>query len=145
MLYLKRGRKTIRVNWTKITKINRIIGFAVSMNLKFEVASKHEIIVDGYEREGGWREKLFNECKYTSMQIFVRVNDFERRFLRSIIVDKYIANTSTRDKEKKRKESKRRTYAWTSLKKTKESTGFLCYSCRATNSSENYNRELRVT
>lgn len=40
----------------------------MSMNLKFEVASRHEIIVDGYEREGGWREKLFNECKYTSMQ-----------------------------------------------------------------------------
>lgn len=54
------------------------------------------------------REKLFNECKYTSMQIFVRVNDFEKRFLRSIIVDKYIANTSTRDKGKKKKRIKKK-------------------------------------
>lgn len=50
------------------------------------------------------REKLFNECKYTSMQIFVRVNDFER----SIIVDKYIANTSMRDKGKKKKRIKKK-------------------------------------
>lgn len=57
-------RRCVIVNWMKITKINRIIGFAVSMNLKFEVASRHEMIVNGYERnclqEDGERNCLIN-------------------------------------------------------------------------------------
>lgn len=57
-------RRCVIVNWMKITKINRIIGFAVSMNLKFEVASRHEMIVNGYERnclqEDGERNCLTN-------------------------------------------------------------------------------------
>lgn len=71
------------------------------------------------------REKLFNECKYTSMQIFVRVNDFEKRFLRSIIVDKYIANnTSTRDKGKKRKRIKKKNVRLDKFGKLKKVRGF---------------------
>lgn len=52
----------------KITKINRIIGFAVSMNLKFEVASRHGIIVNGYERR--CREEDRERNCLTSVNIY---------------------------------------------------------------------------